>query len=85
MVPDESPRHGCPKSEIAHSMELTHRWAGRSRDAFHERPGYGIFGIVQGNIFEDLREESAKGLTGTALMDTPLAVSPLVNLRMRCS
>ena len=37
---------------------------GRSKDAFQERPGYGIFGIVQGNIFEDLREESAKGLTG---------------------
>ena len=64
MVLDECPRHGRPKSEIAHSMELTHRWAGRSKDAFQERPGYGIFGIVQGNIFEDLREESAKGLTG---------------------
>ncbi|MBN07824.1 MAG: tRNA guanosine(34) transglycosylase Tgt [Rhodospirillaceae bacterium] len=64
MVLDECPRHGRPKSEIAHSMELTHRWAGRSRDAFQERSGYGIFGIVQGNIFEDLREESARGLTG---------------------
>ena len=64
MALDECPKHGRPKSEIAHSMELTHRWAGRSKDAFQERPGYGIFGIVQGNIFEDLREESAKGLTG---------------------
>ena len=64
MALDECPKHGRPKSEIARSMELTHRWAGRSKDAFQERPGYGIFGIVQGNIFEDLREESAKGLTG---------------------
>ena len=64
MALDECPKHGRPKSEIAHSMELTHRWAGRSKDAFQERSGYGIFGIVQGNIFEDLREESAKGLTG---------------------
>ena len=64
MVLDECPRHGRPKSEMAHSMELTHRWAHRSKEAFRERAGYGIFGIVQGNIFEDLREESAKGLTG---------------------
>ena len=64
MVLDECPKHGRPKSEMAHSMELTHRWARRSKDAFRERAGYGIFGIVQGNIFEDLREESAKGLTG---------------------
>lgn len=64
MVLDECPKHGRPKSEMAHSMELTHRWARRSKDAFQERSGYGIFGIVQGNVFEDLREESAKGLTG---------------------
>ncbi len=62
MVLDECPKHGRPKNEMAESMRLTHRWALRSKEAFQERDGHGIFGIVQGNIFEDLREESAKGL-----------------------
>jgi queuine tRNA-ribosyltransferase len=38
------------------------RWAQRSRDAYTERPGYGIFGIVQGSTFEDLRHESIEAL-----------------------
>src|SRR5262249_54093093 len=40
---------------VAISMELSMRWAERSRRAFIERPGYGIFGIVQGGIHPDLR------------------------------
>ena len=64
MVLDECPKHGLPKADMARSMRLTYRWAQRSKDAFQNRAGYGIFGIVQGNIFADLREESAKGLTG---------------------
>jgi queuine tRNA-ribosyltransferase len=39
------------------------RWAERSRRAFVERPGHGIFGIVQGGVHEDLRVRSAKQLT----------------------
>ena len=31
--------------------------------AFVDRPGYGLFGIVQGGVYPDLREESAKALT----------------------
>ena len=46
------------KSEIAESMRLSLQWAKRSKESFIERQGYGLFGIVQGNIFEDLREES---------------------------
>lgn len=44
------------------SMELTSRWAYRSRKAFITRQGYGQFGIMQGSIYEDLRAESAKSL-----------------------
>ena len=43
-------------------MRLSSRWAARSKEAFIDRPGYGIFGIVQGNVFKDLREESANDL-----------------------
>lgn len=38
------------------------RWAARSRDAFVARQGYGIFGIVQGGVFRDLRERSIREL-----------------------
>jgi len=38
------------------------RWAERSKAAFTERDGYGLFGIVQGGVFKDLRVESAEAL-----------------------
>ncbi len=47
------------------SMELSLRWAERSRRAFEVRPGYGQFGIVQGSIFEDQRRASAEALRKT--------------------
>ena len=62
MVLDECPKHGRLKEDIAESMRLSLRWASRSKEAFIDRPGYGLFGIVQGNIFKDLRVESAREL-----------------------
>lgn len=44
------------------SMQRSMRWAKRSKEAFVERDGYGIFGIQQGCIFKELREESANSL-----------------------
>lgn len=44
------------------SMRLSLRWAERSKKAFKEREGYALFGIVQGSVFPDLRETSAKEL-----------------------
>jgi queuine tRNA-ribosyltransferase len=46
----------------ATSMRLSMRWARRSRDAFVERPGYGVFGIVQGSVYPELRAESVEAL-----------------------
>ena len=43
-------------------MEMSMRWARRSRDAFTDRDGYGIFGIQQGGDYEDLRGFSAERL-----------------------
>jgi len=37
-------------------------WARRSKNNFIARDGYGLFGIVQGGVYRDLREESAKKL-----------------------
>ncbi len=59
---DECPAHTDDKNIIDTSMQLSLRWAQRSKDAFDEREGYGLFGIVQGGVFDDLREQSAKGL-----------------------
>ena len=44
------------------SMQLSMRWAKRSRDSFRSRDGYGLFGIVQGSIYKELREQSADAL-----------------------
>lgn len=48
--------------EAKMSMQRSMRWAKRSRDAFQDRDGYGIFGIQQGSVYEDLRRESAEKL-----------------------
>ncbi len=48
--------------EAERAMELSLRWAARSREAFGEQPGHACFGIVQGGIERDLRERSARGL-----------------------
>jgi queuine tRNA-ribosyltransferase len=44
------------------AMQLSLRWAARSRRAFGSQPGRGNFGIVQGGVNEDLRLASAQGL-----------------------
>ena len=44
------------------AMQLSLRWAERSRRAFGKQPGRGNFGIVQGGVNERLRRESAEGL-----------------------
>ncbi len=62
MVLDECTPFGVDEAEARVSMELSMRWAQRCRDAFEQRPGYGLFGIVQGGVYPNLREESAKAL-----------------------
>ena len=56
------PRIPADEKTAADSMRLSMRWAERSRAAFREREGYGLFGIVQGSIYPDLREESCSAL-----------------------
>ncbi len=61
---DECPALPADRATIAASMELSMRWAQRSRDAFGDRPGHALFGIQQGGLEPDLREQSAKALRG---------------------
>ena len=63
MVLDECTPFPVAEDEAGRSMRLSLRWAERSRAAFRERPGHGLFGIVQGGVYADLRAESVAGLT----------------------
>jgi queuine tRNA-ribosyltransferase len=50
------------------ALDRTHRWAERSLSAWMNRERQALFGIVQGGVFDDLREQSAQALVG---MDFP--------------
>lgn len=62
MAFDECTPYPVDHATAKKSMELTHRWAERSINAYKKREGYGLFGIVQGSVFEDLRLKSAEVL-----------------------
>jgi queuine tRNA-ribosyltransferase len=59
---DECVKLPCSDEEAERAMELSLRWAQRSKDAFGDQPGKALFGIVQGGAVEDLRVRSARAL-----------------------
>ena len=61
MVFDECTGYPATHAEAAKSMQLSLRWAERSKRAFEGSPN-ALFGIVQGGMHEDLRDESLAGL-----------------------
>jgi queuine tRNA-ribosyltransferase len=62
MVLDECTPFPATHAEAARSMQRSMRWAARSRHAFTPRAGYAAFGIVQGGVYPDLRQDSAAAL-----------------------
>ena len=70
MIFDECTPYPAAEDEARASMELSLRWAARSRTRFdelkEEEPtrGEALFGIVQGGMFDHLRRASLEGLTG---------------------
>ncbi|MGB0224852.1 MAG: tRNA guanosine(34) transglycosylase Tgt, partial [Marinobacterium sp.] len=62
MIFDECTPYPATEQEAADSMRLSLRWAQRSKDAHGESPS-ALFGIVQGGMYEHLRDESLEGLT----------------------
>ncbi len=64
MAFDECTPYPATEEVAASSMRRSMRWAERSREAYEQRSGYGLFGIVQGSTYEDLRLESIAALTG---------------------
>ena len=61
MIFDECTAYPATRDEAAQSMRLSLRWAQRSQRA-HEGNANALFGIVQGGMHEDLRDESLAGL-----------------------
>lgn len=61
MIFDECTPYPASDKEARHSMELSLRWAKRSKDAHGDNPS-ALFGIVQGGMYTDLRSESLQGL-----------------------
>ena len=64
MIFDECTPYPATHKEAKDSMEMSLRWAQRSRNHFdkQENPN-SLFGIVQGGVYEDLRDVSVKGLS----------------------
>jgi len=58
---DECPPYPATKKYVAESLKTTLDWARRGKEA-HNRKDQALFGIVQGGIYEDLRQESAESL-----------------------
>ena len=62
MIFDECTPYPATEQEAADSMRMSLRWAKRSKDAHGDSPS-ALFGIVQGGMYEHLRDESLEGLT----------------------
>ena len=62
MVFDECTSYPATHDVASKSMELSMQWAKVCRKEFVDREGYGLFGIVQGSTFNDLRNISSEAL-----------------------
>tara|TARA_Y100000992_G_scaffold293501_1_gene252194 strand:- start:674 stop:1786 length:1113 start_codon:yes stop_codon:yes gene_type:complete len=62
MIMDECPKKTEDYKLIEKSMNLSLYWAERSKKTFGKNPHKGLFGIIQGGLFKDLRKKSLQGL-----------------------
>ena len=62
MVMDECPKNTKDYDKIQKSMELSSEWARRSKVSFGTNNHKGLFGIIQGGLFKDLRIKSLNNL-----------------------
>jgi queuine tRNA-ribosyltransferase len=62
MVLDICTKEGATYEVAKRDVHLTNQWAKICRENFKSREGYGQFGIMQGNVFKDLRKISAEYL-----------------------
>jgi queuine tRNA-ribosyltransferase len=62
MCLDECTPYPVEAKQAESSMRLSMRWAERCRAVFVDRPGHGLFGIVQGSVYPELRAQSVASL-----------------------
>jgi len=62
MIFDECTPYPATEQEAADSMRMSLRWAKRSKDAHGDSPS-ALFGIIQGGMYDHLRDESLEGLS----------------------
>ena len=62
MAFDECTPYPAPQEDVAAAVARTTRWALRSKEAHRRRDDQALFGIVQGGVFDELREQSAREL-----------------------
>ena len=62
MIFDECTPYPINYNDAKKSMLLSLRWAEESKKSFTNRDGYGLFGIIQGSMFKDLRKQSIRQL-----------------------
>ena len=67
MAFDECPPYPASREAVQHSTERTYRWLERCIQA-HQRSDQALFGIVQGGVYLDLRQQAARSL---AQLDLP--------------
>lgn len=60
---DECTDYPTTRDVAAKSLDLSLNWGERSKDAFGDRAEQALFGIVQGSVYRDLRERSARGVS----------------------
>jgi queuine tRNA-ribosyltransferase len=84
-TPYQTAGHLTTEAEARKSMELSLRWAQRCQTEFArlENPN-ALFGIVQGGMFEHLREESLDALVGWTCPATRSAASASASPRTTC-
>ena len=62
MVLDECTEYPATFERAKQSMELSPRWAERCKKKFKKREGFGLFAIIQGGMFKDLRNYCSEEL-----------------------
>ncbi|HEX4925881.1 MAG TPA: tRNA guanosine(34) transglycosylase Tgt [Bdellovibrionales bacterium] len=62
MAFDECTAYPATREEVTSSMEMTHRWLARCKTHMTRKDSL-LFGIVQGGLYKDLREQSLKAVT----------------------
>ncbi len=84
MIMDECPKNTNDYDLIKKSMELSLYWAQRSKKAFGLNPHKGIFGIIQGGLFKDLRIKSLNELLKINFDGYAVGGLAVVSLKKKC-